>query len=627
MCGIAGIVGTDTKGESQMPAMLSALARRGPDGEGIATWPTVVLGHRRLSIIDLSEAGKQPMLSEDGNVGVVFNGCIYNFLELRNELERRGQRFHSQCDTEVLLQGYREWGIDGLVVRLRGMFAFAIWDNSLQKLLLVRDRLGVKPLVYVQSGRKFHFASTATALRAAGAPVGDLDPAAILDYLEFGFVTDNRSIYSGIRKLPPATILEWKDGAVSQRSYWQLPNIDESARLSFEDAVEETERLIVESVRLRLFADVPIGALLSGGVDSGLVCWAMKQLNADIRTFTVGTPGDSSDETEAARQTARALGVSHEVVTLDSEEDSNPLENLLNAYSEPFACQSALGMLRVSRAVKPKATVLLTGDGGDDVFLGYPFFRNAWRAQQLARHLPSGAERMWHLARPLIDSIGVLRRGKHFLDYAVGGLGSYNRVRDGIPFFEERSLFGKRLQGRKLAQRLIPPSSSSARRLLWDVFMYHRETHFTSEFMPKVDASTMYYALEARAPFLDHKLWEFAAALPPRIRFHGGALKAVLREIARRRINPSVATRRKQGFIIPAEKWLAGRWRSQFESLRSMTRLAQQGWIHQPALQHEIDRAIQSGEVPQQLWYLLVLENWLQKNNNAVGARSPVVAG
>jgi len=624
MCGFAGIVFQDRLriDRESVSLMLASLARRGPDAEGMAAWPGVVLGHRRLSIIDLSKAGHQPMLSEDGRLGLVFNGCIYNFLEIRRELEQRGHRFRSQCDTEVLLRGYQEWGIHALVPRLRGMFAFAIWDDACETLTLVRDRLGVKPLVYAAKGNQIAFASTLAALKAA-ALVHDLDPDTVLEYLEFGFATDERSIYSGTRKLPAATILEWKKGQISERCYWSIPQINETLPIRFEEAVEETERLIVECVRMRLCADVPIGALLSGGIDSSLVCWAMTQLNADVKAFTVATPGEASDESCEAKKTATRLGVSHETVTI--ADGPPPLEELLTAYSEPFACQSALGMLRVSRAVRPHATVLLTGDGGDDVFFGYPFFYNAWRAQQLARRLPRITATAWPFARRIVGMIPNLHRGRNFLDYAIGGLASYNRVREGLTYFEKRNLLGERLERRHLAQRSLQPSFASARRLLSDVFSYHCKTHFASEFMTKVDGATMYHALEGRAPFLDHKIWEFAAALPASIRLRNGTLKAVLREIARRRLGVEIASRRKKGFTVPAEKWLAGRWRSTLQALQSGTLLVSQGWIQQQALKAEIDKVLTTGRAPTQLWYLLVLEQWLKKQQSSLGQTQPAL--
>jgi asparagine synthase (glutamine-hydrolysing) len=600
--------------------MTEALRRRGPDSEGLADWPGASLGHRRLAIIDLSEAGRQPMLSEDGKIGLVFNGCIYNFRELRGELEKLGHRFRSQCDTEVLLHGYRAWGADELVKRARGMFAFAIWDEPRRTLTLARDRLGVKPLLYSAGPAGIAFASTIDALRKAGFG-SEIDPAAVLDVLEFGFVTEERAIFTGIGKLPPATILEWRDGVVAQRSYWSLPAA-RSPQIAFEEAVEETERLLLESVRLRLVSDVPIGVLLSGGIDSALVCWAMREANANIKAFTVRAPGDPSDETAAATRTAQLLGIAHEVVDMPAEDFD--LSEYLDAYGEPFAAESAQAMLWVSRSVKRLATVLLTGDGGDDAFLGYPFFRNAWLAQRLARRLPDSFAAFWRGTRQVLPAAGPLRRGMHLLDFATGGIGEHARAHDGIPYFERRSMFGERLAGAQLAQRQIPPSVASARRLLDDVFAYHLRLHFTSEFMPKVDGGTMYYAIEARAPLLDQKIWEFAASLPAEICLRGGVLKAVLREIVRRRIDPEVAQRPKQGFVVPVERWLAERWSGMLAGLRGGTMLEQEGWIRRGTMEGPLREAARNGRVPLQIWRLLLLEQWMRRQAQE---KAPALAG
>jgi asparagine synthase (glutamine-hydrolysing) len=460
------------------------------------------------------------------------------------------------------------------------------------------------------------FASTLDALRAGGY-TGPVDADSVLEFLDLGFVTEERSIFTGTHKLPPATVLEWRAGdngrgEATTRTYWTLPEVDERSPVRFEEAVEETERLIVEAVQLRLISDVPIGVLLSGGIDSTLVCWALSQLKADVCAFTVGTPGDPDDESTQARDIARHLGIPHEIVNLQAEEPA-PLEELTAAYSEPFASPSALGMLRVSRAVKPKATVLLTGDGGDDVFLGYSFFLNAWKAQKLSRKLPSFSAGLWNLGRPLVRSVPALRRASNFMDYAMGGIGAYGRVRLGQPYFEERALFGGQLRGRGVAYREVPASFASANQLLAEVFRFHRRMHFTSEFMTKVDGGTMYHSLEARAPFLDQAIWEYAARLPAEIHFHGGRLKAVLREIARRRAGPEVAFRRKQGFTIPVEKWLASKWSGRLRELKNGTLLVQDGWMEPAALSTAVDEAIASGEISKQLWHTFVFEQWLRR--------------
>ena len=551
------------------------------------------------------------MLSDDGRIGVLFNGAIYNFLDLRRDLENQGHRFRSRCDTEVLVRGYEQWGLDTLVRKLRGMFAFAVWDEPRRTLSLVRDRLGVKPLIYTARHGCLAFASTVRALRQAEL-AGEIDPRAVSEFLEFGWVTDDRSIFQGVSKLAAGSILEWRDGRISQRRYWTPPEVDEHARISFEEAVEETERLLVEAVRLRVEADVPVGALLSGGVDSSLVCWAMAKLNARIKAFTVGTPGDADDETAEAVQTARILGIPHEVVELSAAEPPS-LDELISAYGEPFACPSALGMLRVSRAVKPKATVLLTGDGGDDVYLGYPFHRDFWWAQRLARRLPGFTPGLWQAVRPVVDRVPQLRRPKHFLDYATGGLGAVTRVFDGLPYYHRMGLLGERMASATIAQREIPLSFNSGRNLLSEYLGYEYRMRFVAEFMTKVDGGTMQYAIEARSPWLDHKLWEFAAALPFSVRLHKGRLKAVLREVARRRIGPQVAFRKKRGFTIPVGNWLAGRWKRRLEDeLAAGSMLERDGWLRPGAVRDAINLASRRGRVPNQLWYLLVLESWMR---------------
>jgi asparagine synthase (glutamine-hydrolysing) len=271
-------------------------------------------------------------------------------------------------------------------------------------------------------------------------------------------------------------------------------------------------------------------------------------------------------------------------------------------------------MLRVSRIVKPKATVLLTGDGGDDVFLGYPFLYNAWKAQNTARKMPPGSLQLWNLVRPLAKRVPPLRRASNFADYALGGIGAYGRVRLGLPYFEERRLLGSRLRGLGVAYRQPPSSLASARRLMADVVRFHRRMHFTAEFMTKVDAATMYYSLEARSPLLDHKLWEFAAKLPPAIHFHGGRLKAVLREIVRRHVGPEVAFRRKQGFTIPLEKWLTSKWSDRLKDLKDGPALVREGWIEAGPLSAAVDEALARGELSKQLLHTLLLENWLRRD-------------
>jgi asparagine synthase (glutamine-hydrolysing) len=616
MCGIAGIAGAfdGDRAAGTVQIMLHALARRGPDGEGLERWSGAVLGHRRLAIFDLSDAGKQPMLSPDGRIGVTFNGAIFNFPELRTQLEQRGYRFRSRTDTEVLVHGYDAWGVDGLVERLHGMFAFALWDSRESILYLVRDRLGVKPLLYSQQNGALAFASTAAALEAGGF-AADLDSQAVAEYLEYGFVTEERSIYSSVEKVPPAHILRFQNGRLETRRYWHI-SAPSNDRASFEEAVEETERLFLRAVQLRLEADVPIGALLSGGIDSSLTCWAISHLGGDVTAYTVATPGDEWDESADAAATARELEIRHQILPLDAA-SAPAVQDLTSAYGEPFACASALGMLAVSKAVKERATVLLTGDGGDDVFLGYPRHRHYAASQQIAKMLPNGAGRTWRSFRRYVPRQGALRRAVHFMDYATGGLGAVASVADGLPYYTARGILGARLRNIPVAWRSLPLSHASARRLLDDYLEQEYKTRFVSEYLTKVDGGTMYYGLEARSPFLDQELWTFASALPYSVRLRKSELKAILREIARRRIGPRVASGKKRGFGIPVQRWIAGRWRPAFEEAFGDSMLAREGWVDSQAVLRALHGVAETQTAPQQLWYLYVLENWMQRRRSS----------
>jgi len=620
MCGIAGLAGFSDRDVAQhrVRQMLSTLARRGPDGEGLEVWNGAALGHRRLAIFDLSDAGYQPMKSPDASVGIVFNGAIYNFRELRRELETHGYHFKSHTDTEVLVLGYQAWGLQSLLGKLRGMFAFALWDDHKRTLFLVRDRLGVKPLVYACRNGQIAFASTVRALRAAGF-VDEIDDLAVAEYLEFGYVTDQRSIYRGAKKVAAASIVEWSDGKLQTREYWRPPIVNQRAAVkhpSFDAAVAETERLFLNAVERRLFADVPIGALLSGGIDSSLVCWAIQHLGGDVTAFTVGTPGDPADETADARATAKRLGIRHEILELTSAEEPN-IDELISAYAEPLACASALGMLRVSKAVRGSATVLLTGDGGDDVFLGYPEHRHLLWAQKVARTMPGFVARGWLTNREKVPQVASLKRLRSFLNYSTGGLGAVACAHDGLPSYWQHGMLGERLSGISVSHRDIEWSHESGHKVLNEFLEYDRAGRFVGEYMTKVDGATMFHSLEARSPFLDQDLWEYAASLSFELRLHDGQSKALLRALARQKLGKQLASARKRGFTIPVQRWLVGRWRNALTESLQTSVLAREGWINAGAVLDRLMLAAEQGSAPNQLWYIFVLEKWLRYELNA----------
>ena len=611
MCGIAGIVGlTDNEtGRLKVGRMVGALARRGPDAEGLAAWPGAVFGHRRLAIFDLSEAGAQPMSTSDRTLSVVFNGAIYNFKSVRAELEKLGCRFRSNSDTEVLLHGYRAWGVEPLVRRLRGMFAFGLWDNPARKLYLVRDRLGVKPLVFACRGNQLAFASTVAALKGAGY-AGAVNDDAMLDILRWGFVREEHSIYRSIQKLPAATILEWSAGDYRQYSYWQQRRPQSATTLSFHDAVGETERRLRDAVAIRLEADVPVAVLLSGGIDSSLICRAVAELGANLTAYTVGVPGDSSDESAAAVRTAKQLGVRHSVLALD-DLHMPEIEELLAAYDEPFPSSSALGMLSISRAISSAAKVVLTGDGGDDLFLGYPRHRHLWLAEHITQFLAPKFTKTWNRWGPTFR-VGPLRRAGALMDYATGGIDAFFAKSTDLAGYRAKGLLGPRLS--KL-RPLFVNGADPSHGMVDQLAEYERNGRFISEYLKKVDGATMHYGLEARAPFLDQELWEFASALPVSLRLHRGELKAILRALARRRIGFGVSARRKRGFRIPAQRWLVSHWRERGEDTFSSSILAQTGWIDRANVIAELRRSAQLGWAGEELWNLFVLESWLQREH------------
>jgi asparagine synthase (glutamine-hydrolysing) len=622
MCGIAGQLGHQSPDVARVAvrSMVAALAHRGPDWEGIAEWPGAVLGHRRLAVFDLSPAGRQPMLSADGKCGIVFNGAVYNWRDLRKELASSGAQFTSQTDTEVILVGYQRWGIDAMLVRLRGMFAFCIWDDRTKTAWLVRDRLGVKPLYFVERDGGLAFASTARALASTASGVR-LSDSAVASVLEFGFIPDNLCIYEGMRKVPAGCLVEWRlpgQGRKSEaqlRRYWSQPESG-SLRIGFQEAVEETERLLLQAVQRRLDADVPVAALLSGGIDSALVCWAASKLGADIQSFTVGAPGELVDETAEAAVTARQIGIRHRVLPLDSKRAPNS-RILAQAYGEPFPCSSAFGMLAVSELVKPEATVMLTGDGGDDVFLGYENHIHYWHAQRISRYVPAGVASAWTRLRegsaeergPAGSQIG---RALRFVDYVAGGLGAVESAHDSQAYFTRWRLPGERLNNKAIWQAPSKWSLNSARHLLQQYLNSAIERRFTGEYMTKVDGGAMWYAVEARSPFLDQDLWEFAARLPSDIKLRHGKPKAILRELARRRIGPQVAFRKKRGFSIPAERWMVTAWRQEMTDNIKDLRLAQLGFVDRKAIEGAWTDAQAHREAPRQLWYVHALETWLR---------------
>lgn len=592
--------------------MCDTIAHRGPDEPGYRVTPTHALGMRRLSIIDLS-GGTQPIANEDENVHVVFNGEIYNFRELRQRLARNGHRFRTTSDTEVLVHLYEEDG-DGLMHRLRGMFAFAIWDERRERLLLARDRLGIKPLYYgVRDGGVF-FGSELKSLRSSGWIAGELEPSAVSAYLALGYVPDPQSIYRGIYKLPPGHLLTWTRGeGVQVRRYW-TPPATEDPTIDEEAAKSEIRRLLDEAVGYRLIADVPLGAFLSGGLDSSAVVATMSRLmDRPVETFSIGFGEAEYNEAPDAAAVAAALGTTHHelVVTPNVEE---LMHDIALAFDEPFADSSAIPTYLVSKLAAQHVKVVLSGDGGDELFGGYSRYLDYGRR---AVSLPNPIRRaLTAVGRSLPQ--GALGRNR-LLELGRDEIGRYmGMVADPLRVVEgglANQWFAA--AGGEWTTPLLSPFREAANRdPLGRLMHVDLLTYLPGDILTKVDRMSMAASLEARVPLLDHHLVEFAARIPTRLKIRAGTGKWVFREAVRDRVPEVVFPKRKQGFAVPLRPWFRGPLQQQVESLASSDL---QEWIDPAALkrvtvEHRRGRRDHSGI----LWKLLVLKFWSEAERQRV---------
>jgi asparagine synthase (glutamine-hydrolysing) len=562
MCGIAGVVysaGARGGGSAvvEAAAMASTLSHRGPDDTG--AWGsddgTVALAHRRLSIVDLSPLGHNPM-SRDEGVWITFNGEIYNFLELRRELEAAGHRFRSHSDTEVLLAAYGQWGLD-CVDRLAGMFAFAIWDGPRRRLWVVRDRLGKKPVYYAESHGTLRFASELKAIVADAAVPREIDADAMRLYLRFGYVPSPYTIYRSVRKLPPAHYLLCENGTVSVRRYWDpIPYVlDRSSRSSMTDADAEAEleAQLATAVRQRMIADVPLGGFLSGGIDSSLIVALMQEQSAAaVRTFTVRFDDPEFNEADDAAAVARHLRTDHHEETCDERQMLDVVDRLTDMFDEPFADSSAVPTYLLSKAARASVTVALSGDGGDEVFLGYPRYRlQSYSAAAL--YVPRGVR---HAAALGADRLPTRRLRR---------IGDVLRSDDADPYTrfiawwraeDIAALTGQRPPDGPAyadAQARCASLNRQDRGSLIDLVSYLPE-----DILTKVDRASMAVSLEVRAPFLDHRVVEFALGLPVSLKYRAGTTKWLLRRLLYKRVPRALVDRPKRGFGVPLEAWFRG---------------------------------------------------------------------
>lgn len=622
MCGITGLLYKPGSAPYDMASALAVLRHRGPDAQTSWSAPGVALGHTRLAILDLA-GGDQPMHSACGRYTIVFNGEIYNFASLKAELSAAGVHFSRRSDTEVLLALFIHHGFEECLRRLRGMFAFAIWDNVQRELSLARDRLGVKPLVYLAQDGVFGFASEIGGLRALLPEIRlDLDPAALDQYFTFQYIPSPQTAFKQIRKLPPAHAMVVAEAGIKRLwRYWQV-DTSQRSRLSYDDACEVLREKLLAATAIRMVADVPLGAFLSGGVDSAVTVAAMARLGSDpVHTFAVGFDEKSLDERPYARLAAEHLGTLHSDMLAQADVVSD-LPMLIRRCGEPFGDDSLLPTYLVSKAARGQVTVALTGDGGDEAFGGYR------RHQQLARMIRMeqwGALPAWRNLRQLGAKLeGTIRpdRRRPFPATREDRALYHSRLQrhiDLASFFDAdekadlyRPEFSGSLAGQNSAEWFADRYALSAGAdPINRVFLTDAYTYLPEDVLFKVDIASMAASLECRSPFLDHELIEFAASLPPAMKSKGRSGKRIVREAFAGWLPPGFLQRRKQGFSTPIAKWLSGDLAGLMQE-RLLAERRLDPWLDTAAID-KLVRGHLSGEKPnaRRLWTLLVAAEWL----------------
>jgi len=633
MCGIAGFVEsaavdplTADGRRDLLHRMCDVIRHRGPDDEGILVEDGAALGMRRLSIIDLS-TGHQPIHNEDRTVWVVFNGEIYNFRVLRSELEAAGHRFYTATDTEVIVHAYEEWGT-AAIARLRGMFGLAIWDRRSRSLLVARDRIGIKPMHYSVVGGRLYFGSEIKSLLCAPDLPRDLDVHALDHYLSFLYTPRDGSIFAHVRKLPPGHLLTWHDGHLRVEQYWELP-ADEGFQGSEADAVAQLRDVLTDAVRSHLMSDVPLGAFLSGGVDSSLVVGLMAGETARVKTFSIGFDEPAYDELEPARLVAAHFGTDHHefVVKPDAV---GILDKLVSHFDEPFADSSAIPTWYVSELARRHVTVVLSGDGGDELFGGYDRYLPHRRVAAFDRYSPPAIRR---LAAVAAGRLPHGARGKNFLRHV--GRDDRGRYLDAVRFYssdEKPALLSPDIA------RLLngsDPEAQLARRferfgdLPWasQMMRFDAETYLPEDVLTKVDRMSMAHSIESRVPLLDNRVIDFASSLPSSLKIQDGRRKHVLKQVAAALLPPDILARPKQGFGVPLDVWFRGNLRDLFADTLLSPRTLQRGYFQPPFIRRLVDEHIRGKrDHTLRLWQLVVFERWHREYVDAVGKLVPLSA-
>ncbi|MCA8995660.1 MAG: asparagine synthase (glutamine-hydrolyzing) [Planctomycetaceae bacterium] len=631
MCGIAGAVWSRAEDAVEVDVlrqMTDSIRHRGPDDSGIYESPVesetrCLLGHRRLSIIDLS-GGHQPLSNEDGTIWTAFNGEIYNYRELREQLIQRGHQFRTSSDTEVIVHAYEEYG-DGCVDHFRGMFVFAVWDEPRQRLLLARDRLGQKPLYYRVDGSRLLFASELKSILQVPGVSRDVDPESIDLFLTYQYVPHPRSIFRGVQKLPPAHLAVFREGTAWVHRYWAPPYEpapeSPSEPLSKTDWQHQLRETLTDAVRLRMRSDVPVGAFLSGGIDSTIIAGLMQSLSErPIHTFSIGFPVKEFDERAYAREAAKLIGSDHHEFLVEPSA-LEMLSTLIWHYDEPFGDSSAIPMMYLSEVTRKVVTVALSGDGGDELFAGY----SRYQAVHLAGKtdwLPASLRSVfgWNLWQRIPTSTkqrAFGRRLKRFI--AALGQSPQRRYLRWIGIFDADAR--RQLYTREFAERLgdydsgefidgvysaCPSRDFVTQTTCADVLSY-----LPCDILTKVDIATMAHSLEARSPFLDHRVAELAARMPIELKFSSGQGKKILIETFKDLLPESIQTRAKMGFGVPIDHWFRNELTPLLRETLLSDRCLDRGIFRREELVRLIDDHVsRRWDHSYRLWNLLCLECW-----------------
>ena len=622
MCGIGGIFREEagTCDRAALERMSQAMRERGPDDHGEFIGPGIGLVHRRLSILDLSDAGRCPISNQDGTIQVVHNGEIYNFAELRQQLIDRGHHFLSTGDSEVLVHGYQEWG-EGVVERLEGMFATAIWDQSRRRLILARDRFGKKPLYVLQRNHQLVFASTLNAIQAHEAGQLEVDTDAMKCFLSHNFIPHPHTIWRNVESLPPAhyAVIE-SGGELRLNPYWEFPD-QAPQNISLQDAEDQVDEVIEQSVRQRLVADVPVGGFLSGGVDSSLVMALAAKHSPRVDTFSIGFEEQDDSELPYARKVAEHIGSNHHELVLDPSSIYDILPNLVWHYGQPFGDSSAVPTHLVSRLARDTVKVSLSGDGGDESFAGYWRAESGVYADYFGRLLPQSLRRhAVPLAVRALEMLGKASVGERLerlnrLAAAEPGAGFSNKESwfdhlDGIMGDHLRPQNSQHdLEACRVGKRFPGGEIGVLRQILYDDF----QVLLPDAYLVKVDVASMAASLEVRCPLLDHRLVELAWTLPDSMKLKGSRRKWLLKRVAARHVPKEVIYRPKQGFALPMGHWWAHGLMDILAELLSDSRAAALGFIRV----EPVHRAIQEYNLGERehatrLWLILWLELWVR---------------